>query len=264
MIESNIDQIFPLLSRRALCERARVWAADEKYNGHVVKITLHEYISGKWNNFRYASIFHLKSKHSGCNSEVSDKEKKEIDHYVIMSTAPIAKAASFRAVYKDNNPLEGYQCEWFFYPVWEDENIPTYLSAASWQLYPQETDQAEPDSPTIDRKTFVKMGQKGGCKSKIKKPILQAIILFLKEKKSRLKDPVAKVCKDFKYSHTEAKQMDVSSIDYDVYYNQGRIYCKAFMNGKTVDDSISLNTFKKTYIPRAKKEINLLDVGPTK
>jgi hypothetical protein len=46
-MDFDIDGIFPQLNRRALSERARVWAEDKRYGGHVVKITLHEYLTDK-------------------------------------------------------------------------------------------------------------------------------------------------------------------------------------------------------------------------
>lgn len=94
--------------------------------------------------------------------------------------------------------------------------------------------------------------------SRIKKPILEATIKFIKEKPDRMKESAEKICNAFiRKHHGEEKEINVivDGIDSDVYYDEKVICYKSFLKKETIGKSITLNTFKNTYIPLAKKEI---------
>lgn len=102
------------------------------------------------------------------------------------------------------------------------------------------------------------MGQKGGKASKIKKPILQAISEFLTEKPKRMEQSTEEICSNFLKAYKgkdKGKEVKIDNQDYDVFYDNKKIYYKLFNDRNTSEKSITLNTFKNTYIPRAKKEI---------
>lgn len=120
-----------------------------------------------------------------------------------------------------------------------------------------------PDKDDSDFEQFLredqsKKGQKGGSASKINKPILQATIQFIKEQPVRMKESAEKICDDFKRknrSEDNAINIIIDNVENDVYYDSKKIYCKSFFNNKTLEESISLNTFRNNYISKAKKEI---------
>lgn len=108
----------------------------------------------------------------------------------------------------------------------------------------------------------VKNGQKGGAAKKIKEPILQAVVEFLKEKPRRLKESALKVCDAFTKAHNKedhAVTVKIDHVEHDVFYEAGRIYYKKFLKTKTPNDSIALSTFRNTYISRAKKKIKAIE-----
>jgi hypothetical protein len=118
-------------------------------------------------------------------------------------------------------------------------------------------DEPESDACIVPRENLSKMGQKGGKASKIKQPILDAIIQYLSGKPDRLQQSANTICKGFTSAHKEPKAIEVNGVDYDVYFEKGKIYSKAFLKNKTIETSINLNTFKNGYISEAKKRLNL-------
>ena len=103
-----------------------------------------------------------------------------------------------------------------------------------------------------------KRSQRAGRASKIKQPILQAIIQFLKEKPDRQQQSARVICNAFLKAYKESnshKEIKINNKDYDVYYDRGKIYYKAYLINKTIEDSITLNTFRNTYISKAKEKI---------
>ncbi len=108
-----------------------------------------------------------------------------------------------------------------------------------------------------NREDLSKKGQKGGKVPKIIQPILQATIQFIDEKPGRLEQAAKTICEAFarKYDKNNHADIKVSGVDYDVFFEKGKIYYKAFLHKETTEKSITLNTFRNTYISRAKKEI---------
>ncbi len=115
--------------------------------------------------------------------------------------------------------------------------------------------QLAPDIHVVSKEDLSKKGQKGGKVPKIKQPILQATIIFLKEKPGRVQQSAKLICEAFTKAYKEEKGIKVNGKDYDVYYNQGRIYCKVYLKNETIEKSITLNTFKNNYISKAKEGI---------
>lgn len=116
-------------------------------------------------------------------------------------------------------------------------------------------DEPESDACIVPREDLSKIGRKGGKASKIKQPILEAIIQFLYEKPTRQQQSAIAICKGFTSTYKESKAIEVSGVDYDVYFEKGKIYCKAFLKNTTIEKSISLNTFRNRYISEAKRKI---------
>lgn len=156
------EEAFPLLDKQTLTERARFWAENEKYNGHVVKISLHEYLGAEY-PFRYVILFHFDVGLIHLSNEILDD--------VLQSTLKITKAPSFYSVYKDSNLPEDHTTEWVFWPLCEDDVIPPYFSTKSWQLYPAGVDRppdevgASPESetPPESQEDFVKRMRADEC-----------------------------------------------------------------------------------------------------
>lgn len=140
----------------------------------------------------------------------------------------------------------------------------TMLEPSCPHIPPEQTTakQMEPDTHSILREDLSEKGRKGGKASKIKQPILEVTILFIKEKPERRQQSAEIICQAFKkaYNEQNRKEINVKSLDYDVYHYKGRVYCKVFHNNKTIEESISLNTFKNTYIAKAKTTITPPDL----
>jgi len=140
---NQIDNLFTELDREKLSEHAGRWAKKEKYNGHIVNISVHPYID-RPGPYCYAVVFQLDFNQPGQNREES--KETEIEKEIVWDEMELVKHTSFKKVYK-GTPPEGYEKEWFFYPEYQDKKLPDYIHGDSWQLYPKadekEQEQAE-------------------------------------------------------------------------------------------------------------------------
>jgi len=165
----------------------------------------------------------------------------------------------FRKVYKIDAP-PNFIDDWEACPVYDKESVESrraLLEAVgvgphSMQLYPLHS-QEKPQTEIFESPS--KRGQKGGKASKIKPPILQATINFLKKRPDRMRQSANAICRAFIKEHSDAKDIEIDNKDYSIYFADERIYYKFFAKDSTIEKSISLGTFKQTYIPRAKKEL---------
>jgi NAD-dependent DNA ligase len=127
-----------------------------------------------------------------------------------------------------------------------------------------ETDKPEEGTHTVPNEALSKIGSKGGQVSKIKQPILQALVQFLKANPNRIRKSAKAICTSFINAVGKGIAIKVDGKDYEVNYADGEIYyAKSRGNGKLKETSIKSSTFKKTYVALAKKEIEEGNQSPS-
>jgi len=116
-------------------------------------------------------------------------------------------------------------------------------------------------NPDVEQKLqeyLSEKGQKGGKAPKISQPILKATIQFINEKSGRLESTAEGIYKAFKRKYpSEEKQYEINidGVDYGVYCLNDEIYAKAYKSKSVPVKTITFNTFKNSYISKAKKQI---------
>ena len=104
-------------------------------------------------------------------------------------------------------------------------------------------------------------GKKGGTQSKVKKPILTAIVKYIKETPKANNWSNAQIAKSFCKKHIENKPFCVSidEAKWEIYFSGDVIFSRLVEFGSKNSDnnlkSIRYTTFLNSYIPKAKKTI---------
>ena len=254
------DNQFPQLNRSGLI--SFVTEVTKVYEG-VKRITLHH---GK-NGARYVLLFWLDGEPTPRaeipNWNQSPQEWPEDNIEVSREKAIIWKEPiewdSFAEVYQSGTKPSNYSDEWLWFPIFDGEDVPSFASTEYWEVFSdRDTSKQEMEACPPSSDYHKNIGKKGGRASKIKQPILQATIQFINEKSGRLNNSAQHICDAFTKKYREKQTvmtLNLDGKDWDVYYYAERIYCKGYFDNKTIEDSISLNTFQNDYISKAKKEI---------
>jgi hypothetical protein len=117
------------------------------------------------------------------------------------------------------------------------------------------------DFAEIKRQLLSEAGKKGGSKSKINEPILEAVKTYMKENPTTQNKSNEHIARQFCKKYNKSRPMDVTieEIEWEVYCKGEDIisdaeeaYSKKF---NRVVKSISYTTFRNEYIKRAKQTI---------
>jgi len=122
-----------------------------------------------------------------------------------------------------------------------------------WQEKAASQKQGPPDSAY-----FGKIGKKGGKKSKINRPILDALTKYMEESPKIHGLTNGHIAKNFckKYKEDNAMIVTVDDREWEIYCAGEHIYSSLYTSHgrkpQNIEKSITLNTFRNNYIPTAK------------
>jgi len=109
---------------------------------------------------------------------------------------------------------------------------------------------------------FGEIGKKGGKKSKIKQPILEAVKAYIKEKPKNHNLSNKQIADKFchKYNDKNPNVVTVDEMMWEIFCSGEHIFCRISESYSkkpiNVDISITYNTLLNSYIPKAKKAIS--------
>ena len=142
------------------------------------------------------------------------------------------------------------------------------LSDACGAVNSDQEDKALPESetPVLSDTEKIKRhcssaGQKGGKKSKINQPILEAVKEYMKEKQKTHKMNNHQIATKFfkKYNENAPNIVTIGETKWEIYCEGDLVFSKEYeSNSKKAKNylkSIKYNTFLNSYIPKAKKAI---------
>jgi len=108
------------------------------------------------------------------------------------------------------------------------------------------------------------IGKKGGERSKIIQPIREALIIYLRDNETKLAgkthEAIAKIfCR--KFNSNRVITVNFEGYRWEIYCYDQRVYCRCDESlgkskPKNDEKSIAFSTFRKTYIPLAKKHLS--------
>jgi len=152
---------------------------------------------------------------------------------------------------------------WADYKLPDDEKAAQRIIGLLQDAFFKREQDAEQDENKLEH--YAEIGRRGGKAAKVNKAILEAAIQYLRDNypskvSSKSNEQIAtSFCKKF-------KEGSVMTIDYDgyrweVYCYEKRVYsrcdeCLGKSKPKNEEKSIAYSTFKKSYIPMARKSLS--------